>query len=264
MPTPLEILLDPVSLIVIAMYAALIAWEALFPAKKLPNVKFWRLKGMIAFGIFFYLSSYLPLITDPFLETIQFFDLSGLGTLWNTIVAILVYELGIYIWHRAMHSSDFLWKTFHQMHHSAERLDTYGTFYFSIFDMIGFTFLGSICLTLLIGITPQSVTNMILITTFFNIFQHSNIKTPQWLGYIVQRPESHTVHHAKDIHKHNYSDLPLIDILFGTFRNPKTFEYETGFYQGASSKVIEMLTFKDISTSQPKIQNNENTEKKFA
>ena len=33
LPTPMEILLDPVSLTVIAMYAGLIIWEAVAPAK---------------------------------------------------------------------------------------------------------------------------------------------------------------------------------------------------------------------------------------
>jgi sterol desaturase/sphingolipid hydroxylase (fatty acid hydroxylase superfamily) len=63
----------------------------------------------------------------------------------------------------------------------------------------------------------------------------------------VQRPESHTEHHAKNIHAGNYSDLPLFDILFGTFKNPKTYSHETGFYNGASGRVKEMLLFKDVS-----------------
>ncbi len=247
MPTPLEILLDPISLIALGMYALLIIWEALFPARPLPKVKNWKLKGMISFAVFFFLSSYLPLLTDPFLSQYQFFDLTSLGNVGGGIVAILLYELGVFVWHRAMHKSNFLWRTFHQMHHSAERMDTYGAFYFSVFDMIGFTFLGSICLALLIGVTPQAVTIMLLGTMFLGIFQHTNIKTPHWLGYIIQRPESHTVHHAKGIHMHNYSDLPIFDIIFGSFENPKKYEHETGFYHGASSKIVEMLTFKDIN-----------------
>jgi sterol desaturase/sphingolipid hydroxylase (fatty acid hydroxylase superfamily) len=133
------------------------------------------------------------------------------------------------------------------MHHSAERMDTYGAFYFSLFDMIGFTFLGSICLALLIGVTPQAVTIMLLTTMFLGIFQHTNISTPRWMGYIIQRPESHAIHHARGIHKHNYSDLPIFDILFGTFLNPKGYEHESGFYDGGSSKVIEMMAFQDIN-----------------
>ncbi len=256
MPTPLELLLDPISLIILAIYAMLMIWEALFPARSLPKVKYWKLKGITAFTVFFYLSSYLPLLTDPFLEEYRLFDLTEFGVIWGTLFALFLYEFGLYIWHRAMHKSDFLWRTFHQMHHSAERIDTYGAFYFSPLDMIGFTLLGSICLVLTIGVTPQAVTAFLLITTFFNIFQHANVNTPHWLGYIVQRPESHTYHHAKGIHEHNYSDIAIFDILFGTFLNPKGYEYETGFYQGASSKVFEMLTFQDTN-GEPDLTDNE-------
>lgn len=252
MPTPLEILLDPISLIALSIYALLIVWEALFPAQQLPKVKNWKLKGLLSFTVYFFLSSYLPLITDPFLVNYQLFDLTGLGNVGGGILAVFLIEFGIFIWHYAMHKSDFLWRVFHQMHHSAERMDTYGAFYFSIFDMIGFTFLGSICFALLIGVTPQAVTIMLLTTMFLAVFQHTNIKTPQWLGYLIQRPESHAVHHAKGIHKYNYSDLPVFDILFGTFKNPKEYVEETGFYPGASSKIFEMLTFQDINKSETK------------
>ena len=89
---------------------------------------------------------------------------------------------------------------------------------------------------------------MLLVTTFLSIFQHANIKTPQWLGYFIQRPESHTVHHAKGIHKYNYSDLPIFDIVFGTFDNPQEYVHETGFYNGASNRIGAMLMFKDVSS----------------
>lgn len=150
-----------------------------------------------------------------------------------------------------MHSVDTLWRVFHQMHHSAERLDTYGAFYFSPMDMIGWTLLGSLCLTLIVGVTPQAATAILLITTFFSIFQHANIKSPRWLGYIVQRPESHAIHHGTGIHAYNYSDLPLIDMVFGTFRNPALSEVETGFYRGASDRVVDMLLFRDVSRPEP-------------
>lgn len=43
-------------------------------------------------------------------------------------------------------------------------------------------------------------------------------------------------------------------MLFGTFRNPKTMNEEAGFYDGASSRVGEMLLGRDVSepeTAQP-------------
>ncbi|HYG18544.1 MAG TPA: sterol desaturase family protein [Ohtaekwangia sp.] len=258
MPTPLEILSDPVSLIILAIYATLMLWEAVFPGRKLPHVKFWKIRGLLAFGVFFFLSSYLPLFINPFLEPYQFFNLTDLGAAWGGLFAVLLYEFGVFLWHYCMHRSDFLWKAFHQMHHSAERLDTYGAFYFSPLDMIGWTVLGSICFSLVAGLAPQAITVMLLVTNFFSIFQHANVRTPRWLGYIVQRPESHTLHHGKGIHRYNYSDLPLFDMIFGTFRNPEEFEQPTGFYDGASNRIWDMLRAKDVSKPTPETDNAKN------
>lgn len=249
MPSPIEVLLDPLSLMIIAMYLALMIWEALFPARELPYVRYWKAKGLLSFGVFFYLSSYLPLVIDPLLMPHRLLDLNGLGTAGGALAGIVLYEFGLYAWHYSMHRFDFLWRTFHQMHHSAERLDTYGAFFFSPLDMAGFTLLGSLCFAFAIGITPQAITVVLLVTNFFSVFQHANIKTPYWLGYLIQRPESHTVHHAKGIHQHNYSDLPLFDLLFGTFYNPRGYEHETGFYPGATNRIIDMLLFRDIDQS---------------
>lgn len=252
MPTPIEILLDPVSLIVIAMYGVLMFWEAVFPGRKLPKVKGWKFRGLVAFVIYFFLSSYLPLIISPVIEPYRVFDLSNLGPILGGLIGVLLYEFGVFVWHYCMHHYNFLWRTFHQMHHSAERIDTYGAFYFSPMDMIGWTVLATVCFSLIAGFSPHAISVILLTTTFLTIFQHSNIKTPRWLGYIVQRPESHTYHHARQIHQGNYSDLPVFDIIFGTFRNPKDFDYETGFYPGASARVTEMILFKDVT--KPKVE----------
>jgi sterol desaturase/sphingolipid hydroxylase (fatty acid hydroxylase superfamily) len=247
MPTPVEILLDPVSLGVIALYAALISWEALAPGRALPKIRGWIPRALGSFALFFYLSSYLPLIWDEHLARYQLFDLNHLGPVTGALIGLLVYELLIYVWHRAMHGSNWLWRSFHQMHHSAERIDTFGAFYFSPLDMAGFTLIGSLSLSLVVGLSPQAVTLFLFASMFLGIFQHTNVRTPRWLGYIVQRPESHTIHHGKGLHRYNYSDLPIFDILFGTFRNPETYQMETGFYPGASARILDMLRFRDVS-----------------
>jgi sterol desaturase/sphingolipid hydroxylase (fatty acid hydroxylase superfamily) len=246
MPTPIEILLDPVSLILLSIYGVLIVLEKLIPGQPQQKVPHWVPKSLLVFIVYFYLSTYLPLIWDKYLMPYQLLDLQTISPYISTLIAVLVFELLIYIWHRTIHGNNFLWRTFHQMHHSAERLDTFGAFYFSPLDMIGFTFLSSLSLSLLVGISPQAITWFLYITMFLAIFQHTNINTPQWLGCIIQRPESHSVHHQKGVHAYNYSDLPIFDILFRTFKNPKHFSNELGFYQGASHKMKEILLCKDI------------------
>lgn len=247
MPTPLEILLDPISLIVLAVYGGLMLWETVLPGRPLPRIRGWRLRGLAAFAVFFYLSTYLPLLWDGYLAAFRLIDLTGLGTIAQVAIGLLVYEVGAYAWHRAMHASTVLWRGVHQMHHSAERLDTFGAFYFSPMDMIGWTALGSLALVLVVGVNAQAATILVLAITFLGMFQHANVKTPRWLGYLIQRPESHTVHHGRGVHGFNYADLPVFDMVFGTFRNPEGYELETGFYDGASARVLDMVLFRDVS-----------------
>jgi sterol desaturase/sphingolipid hydroxylase (fatty acid hydroxylase superfamily) len=229
------------------MFGALALAEAVAPGRRLPRVRGWRARGLLSFAVYFLLSSYLPLLWDGALSAHRLVDLTGWGTLAGALAAVLVYEAVVYFWHRAMHASPALWRSFHQLHHSAERVDMAGAFYFSPFDMIGWTAAGSFAMVFLLGLTPQAATVALLVATFLGMFQHANIRTPRWLGYLVQRPESHTVHHARGIHRSNYSDLPIFDILFGTFDNPAGFEHETGFHPGASARVWDMLCFRDVS-----------------
>lgn len=247
MPTPIEILLDPISLGVLALYGTLMLWEGIAPGRKLAKIHRWLPRALGSFAVYFYLSSYLPLIWDGYLARYQLFDLSSMGTFAGAAIGIFVYEGLVYAWHRTMHQTDWLFRSFHQMHHSAERVDTYGAFYFSPLDMAGFTLLGSLSLSLFVGLSAQAVTVFLFATMFLGIFQHTNIKTPRGLGYFVQRPESHTIHHGKGLHKYNYSDLPIFDMVFGTFRNPNGYEMDTGFYDGASAKIIDMLLCRDVS-----------------
>jgi sterol desaturase/sphingolipid hydroxylase (fatty acid hydroxylase superfamily) len=247
MPSPIDLLLDPISIAVLSIYAALILWEALAPARPLPAVPGWKWRGLAAFVVYFFVSSYLPLVWTETLAQFQLFDLTALGTWGGAIVGLLVYEAGVYAWHRTMHSSNALWRTFHQMHHSAERIDTYGAFWFSPLDMAGWTLLSSLALTLVIGVTAEAATVILLTTTLLAIFQHSNIRTPRWLGYFVQRPESHSYHHERGVHARNYSDLPIFDIVFGTFHNAQGFAPATGFWDGASARVLDMLRLRDVT-----------------
>lgn len=247
MPTPIELLLDPVSITVFGIYAGLMIWEAIVPAKTLPVIKLWWLRGLTAFAIFFFVSSYLPLLIDAHLAQYQLFDLTGLGRWGGALAGLLIYEAGAYFYHRSMHGSNMLWRGIHQMHHSAERLDSYSAFWFGPLDMVGWSVLPSLCLTLIVGITPEAAVLVVYAITFMGIFQHTNVRTPRWLGYIVQRPESHSYHHERGVHARNYADLPLFDLIFGTFYNPGDFAPATGFYDGASTRIGDMLRFRDVS-----------------
>jgi len=208
----------------------------------------WRLRGTLVTVFSLALSTFVAITWATSLGSLHLFDLSGLGSVAGSVVGILIYELFHYWYHRAAHHFDWLWRNAHQMHHSAESLDPFGAYWLHPLDTILFTTLSSLVFFPLLGLNTSAGVIGALFLTFNALFQHANIRTPKWVGWIVQRPESHGVHRARGVHRYNYSDLPLWDILFGTFRNPRDFESECGFYVGASSRLRDMLLARDVST----------------
>jgi sterol desaturase/sphingolipid hydroxylase (fatty acid hydroxylase superfamily) len=211
--------------------------------------RFWRTRALaVTVAIFFWTGAVAAFWGDLFGD-FHLFDLSGLGIAGGTLVGVLVYELFHYGYHRAVHEWDFLWRLAgHQVHHSAESLDAFGANYLHPIDAAMFATFSSVVFIPLLGLGVESAILGALFLLFNAMFQHANIATPHWLGYVIQRPESHNIHHGRGVHRYNYADLPVIDWLFGTLRNPCTLEDTAcGFYEGASARLPEMLIGRDVS-----------------
>ena len=246
MPSLLELFLDPVSIAFFLLFGVLWAIEALFPARQLPEVAGHRARSVLTLLAYFLISSYLPFLVTPWLAPLQVLDLASFGAVGGGLGALLAYQVVGYAYHRALHRFGFLFRSVHQMHHSAERLDVPSAFWFSPLDMAGWTLVATIALAI-VGVTPEAVVVFVLSGTFLSTFQHANLRTPRWLGYLIQRPESHSYHHARGVHASNYADLPVLDLIFGTFVNPADFAPATGYYDGASKRVGEMLLLRDVT-----------------
>lgn len=180
------------------------------------------------------------------------FNGASLGVFGGAVVGVLVYEFFHYWYHRTAHRSNLVWRLGHQMHHSAESLDAWGAYYLHPLDAAIFVSISSLVLYPLLGLSPAAGAWAAAVLTFLSVFQHASVRTPEWLGYFVQRPESHAIHHARGVHAFNYADLPIWDIVFGTFRNPGEgfVTPAQGFYEGASWKILAMLAFRDVATQE--------------
>jgi sterol desaturase/sphingolipid hydroxylase (fatty acid hydroxylase superfamily) len=245
-PTLLQLFTDPISLAFFGIVLALFGLEKLFPARRLPAAKGHHVRGLLSLLAFFLVSSYLPYLIGPLLEPLKLADLSALGTWGGAACAMLLYQALGYAYHRGLHRFDGLFQAVHQAHHSAERLDVASAFLFGPLDMVGWTLCSALSLTV-VGVTPEATTVFVLAASLLSTFQHANLRTPRWLGYFVQRPESHSVHHARGVHRNNYADLPVFDLVFGTFDNPRDFAAEAGFYDGASARVTDLLLLRDVT-----------------
>jgi sterol desaturase/sphingolipid hydroxylase (fatty acid hydroxylase superfamily) len=229
-------------------FLSFLTYDTWRPARGYPRVEGWVTKGIASFLVYSAVSTTLPFLWDRWLGEHRLIDATALGTAGGAVVGFLAVQLFMYAWHRALHRNDLLWRWLHQMHHSAERIDVAGAFYFSPLDMAGWTLLGSLALVWAVGVTPEAAVLVNIAVTFMGVFTHANVRTPRWLGYLIARPEMHAVHHERGSHSGNYCDLPLIDMLFGTFHNPAEFEGVGGFYDGASARVADMLLGRDVST----------------
>jgi sterol desaturase/sphingolipid hydroxylase (fatty acid hydroxylase superfamily) len=239
--------METVELLTLLCLPAFLLLDLVHRAQEYRRPSWWRTRALVVSFLAFSGSIAIATGWGTLLAGVSLFDASGLGTWGGAALGVLVYELGHYAYHRAAHRFDRLWRWAHQFHHSAESLDAWGAFYMSPLDTLVFTTVSSLVFFPLLGVTLEAGVLGAAFLTFNAVFQHANIRTPRWLGYVIQRPESHSVHHGRNVHAHNYADLPLIDMLFGTFVNPREFRAEVGLEPGASARLGALLLGRDVS-----------------
>jgi sterol desaturase/sphingolipid hydroxylase (fatty acid hydroxylase superfamily) len=241
-------MLDYIEPITLALIPGFLLLDFIVQRRRYDKTRYWRLRGALVTVAIFFWSGEVAMFWGNVFGDFHLLDTSGLGMFTGAALGVLVYELVHYWYHRQAHAWNWLWRAGHQMHHSAESLDAFGAYYLHPFDAAMFTTWVSLVFFPLLGMSIESAIIAALFLTFNAMFQHANINTPHWLGYLIQRPESHNVHHALGAHRNNYADLPIIDMMFGTFVNPRTLEdTAVGFYKGASNRIPEMLVGIDVS-----------------
>jgi sterol desaturase/sphingolipid hydroxylase (fatty acid hydroxylase superfamily) len=238
---------DMAMVLVLLSYAAFILIDLFKPARKYEPVKGWRLIGLASTFILIPLNIVVSELAAGALKGHTLFDSSGLGEVGGAVALFLTATFIAYWLHRLFHRVNFFWRWTHQLHHSAERMDIFGAFFFHPNEiLLSSTLMASVIA--LLGVTPEAAGLAGAISTFYALFQHANINTPAWLGYVIQRPESHGIHHQRGVHAFNYGDFPMWDVLFGTFKNPQRHEAPAGFYLGSSKRIFSMLIGRDVGT----------------
>ena len=248
-PTPGMKLEDALVLAIPATYFLMHFVERLFPAREFPKIKGW---GFVGVGFMVLMTSVgvvAPLLLPvDWLATHRLIDGTRLGIPGGILIGFVVVEVGIYGYHRACHRFSFLWRACHQMHHGAQRVDIPGSVIFHPLELVAQNILSIGITVFLLGLDPMAAAIIGYLVTFCALFQHWNINTPRWIGYIIQRPEAHCLHHQFNMHAYNYADLPLVDIVFGTFKNPAAFCGRVGFER--KPLFAKMLVGIDLSQGQ--------------
>jgi sterol desaturase/sphingolipid hydroxylase (fatty acid hydroxylase superfamily) len=227
-------------------FAVMLVLEQVRPGRPLPRVRGWHAKGLVCFGIV----AVAYVVAMPRLAELAA-DLAPVhAPPIAAVAAFVVSDVISYAIHRRLHRIGPLWRI-HQLHHSAERVDVAGAAYLHPFDL-ALQLAVLLVVIVALGLTRAGAALAGYLALAAQLFTHVNVHTPQWLGWIIQRPEAHSVHHARGIHAYNYGALTLCDMVFGTFRNPAKFSSEpAGFWDGSSSRVLELLVGRDVTALEP-------------
>lgn len=230
--------------------------ERIIPDQKLPHVKGWWTRVIILnicqIGVIF-----LGKVSwDTWFQGRSLVHLpASLNEPEGGFIAYLVLTFVFYWWHRWRHTINILWLLMHQVHHSPQRIETITSFFKHPLEIICNSIIIGLVNFSLLGLSMEAAAWCILYSALGEYVYHMNIKTPHWMGYIFQRPEMHRIHHERNRHFNNFSDIPLWDMLFGTFENPKTNDKPCGFKPEREEKLVEMLLFKNVNNQYTSTKN---------
>ncbi|MGE0821798.1 MAG: sterol desaturase family protein [Candidatus Binatia bacterium] len=235
-----------IPLIVFTTGVLMMVYEVTWPGRAWPPVTGWWARAAFLNGMQGLMVLVAGVTWDQWLMRHRLWSADVLGVTGGAIVGYLAITFIYYWWHRWRHEVQLLWRWFHQVHHSPQRIEIITSFYKHPFELLANSILSSAILYLLVGLGPLAAVQAVLLSGLAELFYHWNVRTPYWLGYLFQRPESHCVHHQEGLHSYNFGDLPVWDMLFGTFHNPGQWQERCGFGAENEQRLGAMLAGVDV------------------
>lgn len=229
---------------VFALGLAMLGLEQARPARSFDRVAHWWSRAIALTAVQAAIGLIAVATCDRWLPGLALWKVGGYGILADAALGYVVLTFVYYWWHRARHQIPFLWRWLHRLHHSACRIELITSFYKHPAEIIANALISALIVYVLLGLTPESAAVVATVSGFAELFYHWNVRTPHWLGFLVQRPESHCVHHQRGRHTNNFADLPLWDMVFGTFENPREAPRKCGFGPELEQRLPDLLLWR--------------------
>lgn len=239
----------PVAAIVLACALMMMVVEAIRPGRSFPAVAHWYVRALSLSAVQALCLLTIGKLANEVIQSHRLWAFPLQDSAAAVLAGYLAHSLVFYGWHRLRHANPFFWRWVHQMHHSPQRIEAATAFYKHPLESAINTVLNAILLLGLLGLSPADAAQVSLIGGLAELFLHWNVNTPPWVGYFIQRPEAHCIHHEEGLHTYNYSELPLIDWLFGTFRNPQHWQKSCGLGASNELRIRDMLAGVDVTQS---------------
>jgi sterol desaturase/sphingolipid hydroxylase (fatty acid hydroxylase superfamily) len=233
--------------VVVAIALAMIGLERARPRRRWPHVPTWWARALAINAAQIGLVFVAGATWEDWLRGPRLLALAAHGRAAEIAAGYAASVMWMYWAHRARHRWDVLWRWLHQLHHSPARIEILTAYYKHPLEITSESIATAVLLYPVLGTSPEAALVITTISGVLGLFYHWNIATPRWLGYLVQRPESHCIHHELDVHAYNYSELPIVDIVFGTFRNPRGFVGQCGLGGDREQQFAELLLGRDVT-----------------
>ena len=206
-------------------------FEFFFPAEK-KQTFFGKIRNITYITLYLLLGSFVTIalysLLVPLLPTRE--HVSTFPPLLTFIAYLFVVDFIFYWYHRAEHTYAPLW-TVHELHHADSELNVTSSLRTYFLEYPLQFFIISIPTTYLITIEPSLLLPLIIVTTSWLLFTHTNVRLH--LGFLsryICGPQVHRIHHSNQkIHQDkNFAQFfPIIDVMFGTYYHPHKHEFPT-------------------------------------
>jgi len=217
-------------------FVFLFALEALFGYRKEPP-KTTRRSYLTNLGTFLLNDTLMSLMSvSSLLLLAQHYGRFGLlrfipDPALKTVLSFVLFDLVLYLWHRANHSFDCLWM-FHKVHHSDPSMNVTTAFRLHFVEVV-FTTVVKAVFVLVTGVEAAVLLANEALITLLVMFHHANLnfKGERLLGGLIVVPYLHRLHHStvRQEHDSNYgAAFSFWDRLFGSFaeKEPKAIGLE--------------------------------------
>src|SRR6266850_6994774 len=205
-------------LVVVALFALLLALERLFPLRQGAGSLLGRLLINLAVSALTFVAA-VTLVQPAAQWTLRWSNNRPFGLVhllplpgWlEFMVSFILMDLAFYYWHLANHRAPFLWR-FHNVHHTDPELDVSTAFRFHFGEIALSSVFGMIQISL-IGISPWAFAVYQLAFQSEVLFHHSNLRLPirleRLLNKVVVTPRMHGIHHSQ-VHRENNSNFGTV------------------------------------------------------
>jgi sterol desaturase/sphingolipid hydroxylase (fatty acid hydroxylase superfamily) len=237
------------SFAILTVFALLFAWEARRGYRKNP-AKTNRQSYLTNVGTFLLNDTLMSLMSvSALLVLAENVSRKGLldwtpDPLLRSALALLLFDLALYLWHRANHTFDCLWM-FHKVHHSDLSMNVTTAFRLHFVEVV-LTTLVKAAFVVATGVEAALLLANEALITLLVMFHHANIRIAgeRLLGQVLIVPSLHRLHHStlRREHDKNYGAVfSFWDRLFGSYAEGEPVNIGLESTQGQG--VLELIRY---------------------